>query len=631
MTYPLTYLYLLSFVVVLAMTVAVGMAAPSQPAKRSLVLAMITVCLWALASFLMNLAATPGQMRVITDLFAIAWCALPFLTLRAALLYGRNEASLALGYRLLLAVPMAVSLWLKLTGRLSTELVPAWRNGGAFDVVPTDWQLLVNVYFFVYFGAAGIVLWRKGVLMNAERVRRTAGFFLMLALPGVLIGSWSSDGLSLVSWRPFFLDSIIASAVVAALGGGMLREIYFKPWASAEEARRRAEEQLATFMSLSPDCLAVVDFDGHFRLMNLPAAQILGFDSVEACLESGRVIDDFVPPAERKTLGQMRLAIREGEVLRGVPLTLQRASGEQIETEISVSLLRDADGAPSGFVAALRDVSERRSLEEGMRQTQKLESLGLLASGIAHDFNNLLSVVIGSSDLALAASRDQPAIADNVQQTLRGAKQLAALTRELLVYSGRARQVVGPLSLSELVQNISGLMDVSLPRGVTLHTDLGTDLPTFSGDATQIQQVVLNLITNAAEASAEASGADPGRGEGRVRLSTSLRTLRRGEARDAGAALVVPAGEYLCLEVEDDGPGIDPEIREKIFDPFFTSKVAGRGLGLSAVLGIVREHGGYTLLSSGPRGTTFRVLLPPGEKAARPAPARPGAHADIIE
>ncbi len=613
--------------VALSVTVGVGVAAPKQPAKTSLVLGMAAVTLWALATFLMNLAAWPGEMKKIGDLFAFAWCAVPYLTLRAALQYHRSSRRIGPVWRsLLLVLPAFGCLALEALDLVSADYIPARLNQGAFDILPTDWQLAVNAYFLLYFGAAGLILWRSGVLANTERVRRTALFFLALALPGVIIGSWSSGGLSLVEWRPPFLDTVIASGIIAALGWGMLREVYFKPRTSLEDARWAAEERLKNLLRVSPDCLGVVDLDGRFRLINLPAAQMLGYESVEACLEDGKRIDDFVPKEEHHLLPALRSASITGEVLLGAPLPIERPSGERIDTEVSVSLLHSASGEPDGFVASLRDVSARRRLEEGMRQAQKLESLGLLATGIAHDFNNLLSVVIGSSDLALAASRDNEEATQNIRQTLRGAKQLAALTRELLVYSGRARQVVGPLSLSRLVEEIGGLLEVSLPRQVTLETSLSKTLPRFSGDATQIQQVVLNLITNAAEASAEANSGASGQAMSVVHLTTCLLRVETDGLRDAGSGQEVPAGEYLCLRVRDTGCGIGPEAREKIFDPFYTSKVAGRGLGLSAVLGIVRDHQGFTLLESTlNEGTTFQVLLPPTD-----APDNPEVFADIV-
>jgi len=425
----------------------------------------------------------------------------------------------------------------------------------------------------------------------------------------------------LTEWRPPYLDALIGTIVISVLGAGILRKRVFAPMAEATRLRDEAEARLTGLLNISPDCVGVLDVTGAFRQLNQPAAEIFGFETPEAFLDSGKVLSDFVAEQDHPRLQEIRRRLESGEKkLHGVKLSLMRPNGSVVETELSVAALLAKGGESGSFVVSLRDQTQRiraekrqREIESAMRQAQKLESLGLLASGIAHDFNNLLSVVIGSADLALAAAADQPKIAENIRQTLRGAKHASVLTRELLVYSGKAKQMIGPVNLSTLVRDIGGLLDVAIPSGVTLETHLAAGLPTFEGDPAQMQQVVLNLITNAAEACGESAG--------KVRLVTQVERLGPDFGIDIGSGERVPEGQYLSLSVYDDGEGISPERLHQIFDPFFTTKLSGRGLGLSAVLGIVRDHHGYTLVESEQgKGTRFSVLIPLAEEGFERGP-----------
>ncbi|HED66882.1 MAG TPA: response regulator [Planctomycetes bacterium] len=265
----------------------------------------------------------------------------------------------------------------------------------------------------------------------------------------------------------------------------------------------------------------------------------------------------------------------------------------------------------------MREEQERsRALERKLLEGQKLESLGLMAGGIAHDFNNLLVGILGNADLALATVPETSECAEFLRTILTSAQRAADLAGQLLVYTGRARVRNETVELGGLVREMRSLLELSLPAGSEFHLDLDPEPAFVSGDATQLRQVVMNLILNAAEA---LEGSD-----GEVRLS--IRT--EWESPCAGKVAVHP-GPTVVLEVVDTGCGMDEETRARIFDPFFTTKFTGRGLGLAAVQGIVWGHGGSIKVSSTPgEGTRFCVCLPSAEvesvpeRGAEPVPTK---------
>ena len=263
----------------------------------------------------------------------------------------------------------------------------------------------------------------------------------------------------------------------------------------------------------------------------------------------------------------------------------------------------------------LRQSEERRKLDEQMRQAQKLESLGVLAGGIAHDFNNLLVGMLGNAKLALAKLPADSPSRRLVEGMETAARRAADLSDQMLAYSGRGRFVIGQIDLRTVIEEIVDLLPASVTKKAALRLDLGSDLPSIEADVTEIRQVVLNLITNAADALGEQ--------EGVISLRTSLIDADRPYLADTYLNDGLPAGRYVTLEVSDSGCGMNADTRARIFDPFFTTKTSSRGMGLAAVLGIVRGHAGAIELDSEPgRGTTFRVLFPAGEAPAEPeAPA----------
>jgi len=307
------------------------------------------------------------------------------------------------------------------------------------------------------------------------------------------------------------------------------------------------------------------------------------------------------------------------------------------------SPVRDEQGEIIGLAVYLTDITEHRQatheleryrnqLEQLVEQrtreleaahlqlmhAQKLESLGVLAGGIAHDFNNLLAVVLARSELGLrqvgAASQE----GEHLSIIRDTALEARMLTRQLLGYAGKGQFLLETLNLNDIATSISQLLRASISKAIRLQLELADEEVPVLGDRTQIRQVVLNLVTNAAEAI--------GQGPGTVVVRTGIAIVTDRTLREACLSTELSAGSYAHLDVEDDGSGISDEVRGRLFDPFFTTKFSGRGLGLAAVLGIVKSHHGTIVLQSRPaQGSLFRVLLPLAERAeTRHTPPRTG-------
>jgi CheY-like chemotaxis protein len=254
-----------------------------------------------------------------------------------------------------------------------------------------------------------------------------------------------------------------------------------------------------------------------------------------------------------------------------------------------------------------------------MLETQKLESLGVMAGGITHDFNNLLTPILGDAQLALLDLPPDSPVRPRIEQIHHAAKRAAALTRQMLAYSGQTPVLVEPISVSRLVEEMGQLLEGTVSGKAALIYDLSDDLPAVEADIAQLSQVVMNLITNATEAVRE--------GAGRITLRTGAVEAEKVDRSSVIGDCEPVAGNYVFFEVIDDGCGMDAETQSKIFDPFFTTKFTGRGLGLAAVVGIVRSHGGMIEIDSEVgRGTRFRALFPAAQQiaaATRPRTAPP--------
>ena len=317
---------------------------------------------------------------------------------------------------------------------------------------------------------------------------------------------------------------------------------------------------------------------------------------------------------------------RIGQTPYDIQYRLVRPDGEARWLRERTFLVRGPAGDVVRVAGVATDVTERRRANEERRRleqqvwhAQKLESLGVLAGGVAHDFNNLLMGVLGNAGLALA---DLPSGAPARQQLERietAALRAAELTNQMLAYAGKGRFSVEAIDLSGLVREMANLLGSAISKKAQLTYDLASGLPAVRGDPTQLRQVVMNLITNAADAL--------GDGRGLIVVRTGATPAKRAFPNGAHLGERLPEGTYVYVEVADTGCGMDEDTRQRIFDPFFTTKFTGRGLGLAGVLGIVRSHGGAIGVETAPgAGTTFRVVLPAtGELVADEPDSAPAA------
>ena len=346
------------------------------------------------------------------------------------------------------------------------------------------------------------------------------------------------------------------------------------------------------------------------REANRSAARLFG---VEPQFMVGKAVVSFVAlddrPRVRAELGRWQ----SEPTPKTLEIRLQPRYGPPFDAAIALSVAR---GGPRdkaiGFRWLVRDISAHRQLTDELRQreeaarreaeaseararhVQKLESIGVLAGGIAHDFNNLLHVVLGNADLARAQTPADSPAREHLDEVVRATQRAAELTQQLLAYSGRGAIETRTLDLSHEAREMATLLRTAISKQAVLHWDLANDIPAVTADPTQIRQVVMNLITNASDALGDTSGT--------ITLRTGL--LQDGEAEGLHGSLVF-------LEVTDTGCGMDTSTLQRIFDPFFSTKFTGRGLGLAAVMGIVESHAGHIRIRTAPtQGTTFRVLFP---------------------
>ncbi|MFT4542629.1 MAG: PAS domain S-box-containing protein [Planctomycetota bacterium] len=304
-------------------------------------------------------------------------------------------------------------------------------------------------------------------------------------------------------------------------------------------------------------------------------------------------------------------------------LRLRRADGEQIHVRVESVLAQHGDTAPLEALVSISDETEFKAFEEEQLamerrflHTQKLESLGVLAGGIAHDFNNILTSILGNAGLALISlSPDDPA-RTNIGEIEIASKRAADLCKQMLAYSGRGAFNIVPVDLSQIVEEMMVLLQVSIPKQTVFNLDLAASLPAIKGDPTQIRQVVMNLISNAAESIEK--------GLGTVSISTSIRRSEQISLSEEDQILILPDQTYVHLKVTDTGCGMDAKTVSKIFEPFFSTKFTGRGLGLSAVQGIMREHkGAIRVQSQSGMGTTVRLYFPVLDEPVQPKIAEP--------
>lgn len=396
-----------------------------------------------------------------------------------------------------------------------------------------------------------------------------------------------------------------------------------------EQAKAALRESQMLFESVANSSPAMIWLTGPDKRLSWFNDRFLAFVGLSSnhLLRSG--LQAVVHPEDLLRCARTYLAAWEARQTFRMEYRLRRQDAEYRWVIDEGHPRHDSTGAFVGYIGSCLDITEHREwettrleLERRLLHAQKLESLGVMAGGIAHDFNNLLMAMLANLELALHTQGGDSPARPFLERSLQANRRASDLVRQMLAFSGRGTFDVKDLDLNTVVEENVHLFRVGLSRTITLNLDLAAGLPHTHADPGQIQQVVMNLITNASEA----IGQQPGT----VSIATGV--LDADEAYLAGSRLDEKAapGRYVFIEVEDTGSGMDQDTLSRLFDPFFTTKFTGRGLGMSAVLGIVRGHHGALRIDSHPgQGTNIRILLPvssnPPAIAAAPQPALAGA------
>ena len=383
------------------------------------------------------------------------------------------------------------------------------------------------------------------------------------------------------------------------------------------DALEASERRYRAVVEGAPFCIHEMDLDARILAMNSAGLAMTGLAPASViCLTLG----DIVPPAARAEVLRHFARARAGATATFELTAESRDDGRPRAFAISFVPVRDHAGAVERVIGhvheltAARDAErEQNQLKEQLLHAQKLESLGVLAGGIAHDFNNLLAVVLGNAELARADIPPGHAADISLDAIEVAAHRAAELCGQMLAYSGRARFELRTLDIAAEARGLAELLRVSLPKSARLELELDPRPITVDADVSQLRQVVMNLVTNAGDAVAERGGT--------LRLRTGTATYDAATlGRMPYAFRDVAPGEMAWIEVEDDGVGMSAETVARIFDPFYTTKEHGRGLGLAATLGIVRGHKGAIEVASAPgRGSRFRLILPLSRRPATPA------------
>lgn len=389
---------------------------------------------------------------------------------------------------------------------------------------------------------------------------------------------------------------------------------------------RRSEETLR----LAQEAAMIGSFEYHLqtghRTWSDQLVRLLGLDPATfdpSQYDQGLLLP-HVHAEDREALrAVMEQAITSGEK-QGLRLRVLHANGDVRFLQVSAMLVPDTEASSSRLVGTALDVTadvhadeQRQRIDAQMQQAQKLESLGVLAGGIAHDFNNLLVGILGNASLALLEVDAPRAVRDCLQEIERASQKAAELTRQLLAYAGKGRYIVEPVDASATIQEMGSLLRSAVSRSASLQLELPSTVPPIEVDVNQFRQVVMTLVTNASDALGERQGV--------ISVLTGRQTVTAEYLAACVPGSTAVPGSYVFVEVRDTGIGMDAATRHRMFEPFFSTKFTGRGLGLAAAIGIIRSHGGairvYSEIGS---GTSVKLLFPVGSAP----PARSGTEED---
>jgi PAS domain S-box-containing protein len=365
-----------------------------------------------------------------------------------------------------------------------------------------------------------------------------------------------------------------------------------------------SDNLLDLFLSTTEDYgIILLGPDGRVTRWSRGAERLFGYSAHE--VEGTYAHQLFVPPDRQAGVPEVELQVATEQGRAEDERWHLRKDGSRFWASGVMISLRD-NGSIRGYAKVVRDFTERRRLDEAVRQTQKLESVGVLAAGVAHDFNNVLTAILGNVALVrrrLAQLKVDGQLEEMLESAERAGNRAADLVRQLLNYAGKGRREIKPVDICQVTKDALAIVQASVSRKITIRTDVPDDCPIIQADVGQLQQLVLNLVLNAAEAI--------GDNRGEVAVRVRIRELSEAERTELYPNFSLTSLQYTEVEVRDTGVGMNEQTLQQIFDPFFTTKFMGRGLGLAAALGIVRSHGGGIAVRSEPgKGTTFTVVLP---------------------
>jgi two-component system, cell cycle sensor histidine kinase and response regulator CckA len=365
-----------------------------------------------------------------------------------------------------------------------------------------------------------------------------------------------------------------------------------------EAALRRSEANFRSVIENSPYGALRSLPDGRILLANPAVVRMLGYNSETEILNLNMGTDVYRNMADRDRMIEQS---RNAEYLKDIEVEWKHRSGSSIMVRFSSHVVKNQAGEVDHFDLMVQDITKQRSLEDQLRQAQKMEAIGRLAGGVAHDFNNLLGVIIGYSELALDQLGQASAVRGQVEQIRKAGERASALTRQLLAFSRQQVLDTKTLNLNAIISDMAQMLRRLIGEDVELQTNLHSELHAIRGDQGQIEQVIMNLAVNARDAMPQG---------GRLMIETRNATLEEDELQRRAP---MTAGDYILLTISDTGVGMDAETQAHIFEPFFTTKAQGKGtgLGLATVYGVVKQSGGYIWVYSEPGvGSTFKLYLP---------------------
>jgi two-component system cell cycle sensor histidine kinase/response regulator CckA len=382
----------------------------------------------------------------------------------------------------------------------------------------------------------------------------------------------------------------------------------------AEMLVRESEKKYRSIFEGSQDAIFVSSADGTLLDVNQAAVELLGYPSSTDVVALPGMAALFTRPGQ---LGEYHERLRKEGRVRDFEVELTRRDGQKRVVLLSASSESDASGNVTNYRGFIRDITDRRRLEEQFRQAQKMEGIGTLAGGIAHDFNNLLGIILGFTQLMESGKGDPERFAKSIETIKKAVERGSGLVRQLLTFARRADPSFHDLNANDLVNDLVRMLTETFPRTITIATDLDAHLPMITADHGQLQQALLNLCVNARDAITA-----PGRGEAGVgTLTLSTRNVDGATLREKFTDAKLE--RYVGISVRDSGMGMDEETRSRIFEPFFTTKELGQGtgLGLSVVYGILNSHQGFIDVESRPgEGTAFHLYFPITDALYPPEP-----------